>query len=124
MTNFPEYMPQVEKLIVNRLISAVLKAGWTISVFDGEEWALKTSTNRAAIQAETAATDETTYRIRSASGEALGQIWLVHGNGTDVISDYTDNGDMDLLIDPVMEYAGTQEGKVFGRFEHSEIEAR
>jgi hypothetical protein len=81
----------LEAEIINRLITAILNHGYCISVYDGEEYALERSYNQAAIQEETSATDETTYRMYSREGDYKGFFWLIHGNGEDVISDHSDN---------------------------------
>lgn len=86
-----------ERAVVNRVIRAALSVGLNISVFDGEEWSLKASSDYAAITAEVAATDQTTLRFRDASKKLLGSIYLVHGNGDEVISDHTDNALMRAL---------------------------
>ncbi len=86
-----------ERAIVNRMIRAALAANLTVSVFDGEEWGLRASSNYAAITAEVAVTDQTTLRFRDASKKLLGSIYLVHGNGDEVISDHTDNALMRAL---------------------------
>jgi hypothetical protein len=96
-----------ERAIVDRLIRAALGRGWTISVFDGEEWSLKRSTDYEAITAEVCATDETTLNFRDPVAPAqIGRVWLIHGNGADVISDCTANAPaLDALlaeVDPEM----------------------
>ena len=101
MAHFPDYMPASEKRVVNKLLTRILDAGYTISVYDGEEYALRKSRDRAAIQRETAATEATTYVIHRGD-DRLGSIWLVHGNGDEVISDSSWNHnihDAEAIID-------------------------
>jgi len=87
-----------EQRIVGKLIREALDEDLTISVFDGEEWALKTSTDYEAITKEVAATDITELRFRDKNRKSVGWAMLVHGNGEDVISDYTDNETMNRLV--------------------------
>lgn len=105
--SFPTYLWRDEAEIINALITACLKRGLKISVHDGTEWALKQSTDRAAIQKEVAATDETSFRIRDAEGEYAGFFWLIHGNRAHVVADHSDNEICNEIwdeIEPVTEY--------------------
>lgn len=94
---FPAHMRLDEQKIVRRLILRALDKGWVVSVFDGEEWPVKKSNDFEKITAEIAATDETQLRFRNADGETRGWMLLVHGNGDEVIADYTDNNFMEEL---------------------------
>lgn len=94
-----------ERQIISALLDDAASAGFVVSVYDGEEWALKVSASRSDIAANVGATDETTLRFRDPSrldphGKAatVGQVFLVHGNGCDVISDYSDNADTRSLV--------------------------
>lgn len=94
-----EHLQQIEREIISTLVDDALQAGLLVSVFDGEEYALKLSADRAAILEVIGATDETTLRFRDparkADGsnlpEAVGAVFLVHGNGSDVLGDWSDN---------------------------------
>jgi hypothetical protein len=88
---YPDYLDPVEREIIDRIIKDVLAAGHTIWVEDGEEIALKRSTDYEAITAEIAATCETTLIIETPDG--VGHIWLIHGNGCDVVSDWTSSAE-------------------------------
>lgn len=89
--SFPDHIREDEAKIIDALITAALNRGLTISVNDGEEWALRESTDRHAIQKEVAATDVTFFQLRNADGKKVGWFDCIHGNGCDVIHDYTDN---------------------------------
>lgn len=81
------------------IVSAALDAGHRVSVFDGEEWVVKFSTNRAKILKACGSTEEDTLRIRDALGNRVGSVTLVYGNEPGVlISDHTDNEAMDALL--------------------------
>ena len=65
------------------LIGKALAAGLSVSVHDGEAWALKRSTDAAAILAALGSTDADSLRFRDAAGENVGFAYLVYGNGPD-----------------------------------------
>lgn len=89
--SFPSYLWEDECQIINALITSIFREGLVISVFDGEEYALKRSSVRSEIQKEVAATDETTFVVRDTEGRRHGFFWLIHGNRGDVLTDYTAN---------------------------------
>jgi len=91
---FPAHMDAAETRICNLLITVILEAGYAIRVRCGEEGDVfvEATTDRAAIQKETAATGATYYDVMSYNAHPgkmvrVGTIWLVHGNGCDLISD-------------------------------------
>lgn len=96
---------QIERKIIGRLMRAILDAGHCISVNDGEEWVLKMSTSQTKIMGAMFSTDEDFWRVRNTAGESLGVIHFVHGNGNDVISDYSCS--LEELIAPVQAYSDT-----------------
>jgi len=89
MTHFPDHLGKIESRIINRLISAILDAGYSIRVGEGEEGERLTrpTRHRPTIQSETAATCITLFDIMQGDAERLATIVLIHGNGEDVISD-------------------------------------
>lgn len=100
--NFPKWVLDEERLIIGRLITAILDRDLTISVYDGEEFSVNKSRDRALIERETAATCETYYILFDDKQVQRGAIWLIHGNGEDVISDHTDNEICGELCDAAM----------------------
>lgn len=82
-------LSDIERKIIEPIIDRTLKAGLVISVYDGEEYALNFSTDKAEILKVTGATDETTYWFCDGV-TYLGHVHLVHGNDEDVVSDCTD----------------------------------
>jgi hypothetical protein len=92
-----EHLSQTEKTIISAILADAISAGYTISVYDGEEWAVKLATSVEAAAREIGATDCTTLRFRK-HGESVGQVFLVHGNDCDVIADHTDNAAMESLL--------------------------
>ena len=95
-----------ERAIVDRLIRAALERKYLVTLHDGEERVLSRSSSYDDITALIAATDMTvlTFFDTSIEGPAgKGRVILIHGNGEDVVHDYTDN---DLIADLVAEATG------------------
>jgi hypothetical protein len=97
MIQFPnKNMSVVENQIVERLVTDILAAGLTVSVYDGEEYPLRHSTDMRAIMDALASTDMdelVLYYPKNEQGLRMRAGWvsLVWGNDTAVISDYTTN---------------------------------
>ena len=89
----------IERRIAGKLIGDALKAGYAISVFDGEEIALGHAKSRLLIEGAMASTDEDYLSFFEASGKRAGWVRLIYGNGEDLISDYADNAAMNALIE-------------------------
>lgn len=84
----------MERVIAAATIRAALKAGFTLSVFDGEEVTIKCSTNFEDILFSMCTTDEDFLYLNrgGGNGKRVGWIRFIYGNtGYDVISDYTLN---------------------------------
>lgn len=91
-------MDKIETTICNRLVTRAIEAGYAVTVYDGEEFALRNSRDRAAIKAAMFSTDSD--RLYFWNGrDMLGSILLIYGNGEDVISDYSDNEAMNALAE-------------------------
>ena len=97
--SFPYLNNVDERAIIGLIVSDTLAAGHVVSVYDGEEWALKRSEKAQDIASEIGASDETQLRIRRADGSVLGWVLLIHGNGSDVICDYSDNEELNSLLE-------------------------
>ena len=85
---------KVERTIAKRLIRTILEAGYDVRIHEGEDWAMdKRSNDPKTIFDNMASTDEDRVYFYSTSErkEQLGWIWLIYGNGEDLISDYSDN---------------------------------
>ena len=110
MKNFPEHAMRphlrVEANIISRAIGGFLKGGCAISVFDGEEFAVQKSTSRAEIEAECFATEETTFNVWK-DGKKIGFVWFIHGNGHDVISDYSDSPELEAMMASAIKFGET-----------------
>ena len=108
MKHFPEHSDrphlQPEREIISRVITSALKAGYMVSVHDGEEYGVQRTTDRAKIEAECFATDATTFILRRPNGDRIGFVWFIHGNEWDVISDYSDNEETETVLAPAFAY--------------------
>jgi hypothetical protein len=63
--------------------------GYTIDVFDGEDYSLKDSADVEAILGAMFSTDDDRLYLCK-GGKSVGWVWLIYGNsGWDVISDHT-----------------------------------
>lgn len=96
MTAF-EHCTALEARIAKRLVADALAAGWSISVHDGEEWAIKQSTDKAAIYAAMCSTEMDTLRFRK-DGEPIGSVTLIYGNGEDLVSDSGDGDELQAFL--------------------------
>lgn len=101
-----------ERQVVCAVLDAALSSGLLVSVYDGEEWALDRSNDRAAIECLIGATDETMLRFRSGApfpdadhARVVGHVWLIHGNGCDVLADHSDGAEMARLLAPALALA-------------------
>lgn len=98
---YPDDIRPIEKPIIDRIVKTALERGWTISVFDSEEWPVKRSRDYETITANISTTDLTQLKFRDSDGNYLGVVIFVHGNDEDVICDCTDNPEMlELCDDP------------------------
>ena len=83
---------RIEKRLARRAAACLIRAGFTVEVYDGEETALARSTDLRAISGALMSTDED-YLIAwdASTGKRRGWVWLIYGNGIDLISDLTVN---------------------------------
>ncbi len=81
------------------LVNASIKAGYLVSVFDGEEWPVKRSANIKDIFAAIDSVEEAQLRIRDKEGNYIGWALLVpYGVADDeTVADYSDNEIMRAL---------------------------
>lgn len=85
--------------VTTTLINSLIDGNLTVSVYDGEEFTVKRSTNVKDIlhavydydangQVKYMSTEMMTLKVRDAEGNHLGDVMLVDGNGAEVIADY------------------------------------
>lgn len=87
---------RVERAIARRFVLDALAAGYTINVDNGDGYELPMSSSSPKKILETMfATDEEDLIIFR-KGKLYGWVQFIHGNGPDVISDYSTN------LEPIM----------------------
>lgn len=82
-----------EHTVANRLVRNIINRGYTVSVWEGEDWALRRSANLQEIMESLASTGEDVLLVKDGE-KTIGRFWLVWGNdpsGEELIADYTDN---------------------------------
>jgi hypothetical protein len=84
---------ETERRIVSRIVKDAIKAGYSMSVYDGEEWVLKSCNEYQKTMRALFSTDEDTILFKTNDNRTVGRVYLVYGNddGFDVICDYTAN---------------------------------
>lgn len=105
-------LPLIERRIIDAILDAAAARGWLVSVHDGEQWALAPSRDRAAIAGAIGATEQTMLRLRDPNGwpdpkhgPLVGDVDLIHGNGCDVIHDYSDVPALSEMLAPALALA-------------------
>ena len=90
-----------ERRVVTRLLAVAFRKGYTVSVFDGEEWTVKSSRSSDEITAALATTGEDTLKVYDKSGFPLGKIYLIWGNdpnGSELVADHNDEPAINELV--------------------------
>jgi hypothetical protein len=87
---------KIERQIVRKVIDDAISAGYTLSVFDGEEETLSNCGDAQAVFDAMFTTDQDhLYLLKG--GKDIGWVFFVYGNsGWDVINDHTTNIEMIL----------------------------
>ena len=95
----------VEWFIARRVVTALLEAGYLLSVWNGEETTVKHGNDRAVLISALMTTDEDrilVYHTDCMEYGSIGWVYLVYGNdGWDVVSDYTTN--LEDVLKPVFD---------------------
>lgn len=97
-----KYVPTSARRIAKGIVQAALDKGYAISVYDGEETTVKQSTDRKAVLDAMATTndDRLTFWL---GDQRIGTAWLIYENDEDVLSDWSDNEEMNALLAPFTE---------------------
>ncbi|HGC8067002.1 TPA: hypothetical protein ACI1IR_004362 [Yersinia enterocolitica] len=83
---------KIERRIAKAAVKGLIEAGYTVSVFDGEETTLTDSTDAKAIEAAMFTTDEDRLHVTRVTDGQKGWVLFIYGNdGYDVIADNTVN---------------------------------
>jgi hypothetical protein len=90
-----------EEMVCRAIIREALALGWTVSVHDGEEWAVKRSDNTSEIFNAANSVDTCTLLFRK-HGDRVGTVFLVWGNSPEeLICDHSDNDVINALVNRV-----------------------
>lgn len=95
---FMRYTTPTERRIARALINGAIKRGWSVSVYDGQEWTLRNVCALATVTDALATTDSDTLHFTNPNMVGVGQVLLIWGNDEDVISDHSDNAAMRSLV--------------------------
>ncbi len=94
MRKYPTHASQTDRAAAAALVTECLKGGNTLSVYDGEEWCLKYSTNKLDVLKALSSTGEDNLRVSSPDGTRLGSFYLIYHNGStpmELIADHSAN---------------------------------
>lgn len=97
--SYPDHLNPIERQIIDKLIKAALADGFKISVYGDGILDLAPSADYEAIINEVAACGETCLMLWPGGH----WIQLVHGNGAEVISDYTVK--TEEFMEPICDFA-------------------
>lgn len=97
-----KYATQTERRIAEATVDAMLAAGWSLSVFDGEEYTVRHSRDRAQVLGALATTSDDRLFASQPDGARVGFVWLVWGNGCDLLSDWSDVQPIAAMLEPVL----------------------
>jgi hypothetical protein len=99
-----EHASIVERRIVGRLVEALLAAGYSLGVNDGEERTITNSKDADAIYKALASTDSDTLIAHFPDSDREAGVLLIWGNDVDVISDY--HTSLEPVLAPINDWIG------------------
>ena len=103
MTMTVEQRRDIEKKIVTRTLETLIRAGYEISVYNGEEIVVKKSIQTEGILEKMFSVDDEQILLYK-NGKRVGFVEFIYGNdGWDVIADHS--GHLGDVLSPVTEYA-------------------
>jgi len=94
--NKPNYCNNDDRICVQLLLAEILRDGRTVSIHDGEEWALNGSSDLHNILDGLASTGEDLIEVADKLNHVLGKFYLIYCNGSEgdpmiCLTDYTAN---------------------------------
>lgn len=95
---FMRYTTPTERRITRALINGAIQRGWSVSVYDGEEWTLRNVCALKTVTDALATTGSDVLHFTKPNMTGAGQVVLIWGNDEDVISDHSDNAAMRSLV--------------------------
>ena len=94
MTEFTQFAKPGEQKIARKLVREALRRGYVVSVWDGEEWALRGATKLQDVLDQLCSTGQDVVSIRKPRDGGAIKFLLVWGNdpeGCELIADHTDS---------------------------------
>lgn len=91
---YPETAERIigERRVVRRLVTAAINKGFQVSINNGEDWEIKTSSNVQDVMDCIMATDEDYVRLTGCMGEIVATFRMIYGNSpAEVIADHSTN---------------------------------
>jgi hypothetical protein len=101
LNDYHRFTTAGERRTIANLLRVAFRKGYAISVYDGEEWTVKSSSNSDEITEALATTGEDTLKIYDKSGFPLGKIYLIWGNaadGSELVADHNDEPAINELV--------------------------
>ena len=103
-----EILIEIEKQIVEKTVHTLTNQGYFLSVWDGEEFAIRRASDAKGVIAAMMQTEEDTLRVLDGEGKRVGFVYFVYGNdGWDVICDYSTA--LETTLEPVFTLANRLE---------------
>lgn len=88
--------------IVRKMVEAMIQAGMTVSVFDGETFQTKRTADVKVVLDGLDGLEEAWLNVRL-NDKLLGRVYLVFGEGADVVADWHES--LDAQVQPAVDYA-------------------
>lgn len=94
-----------EKSVVRKVVRNALNMGYSISLYDGEEWTIQRATTEKEVMSAIQTTDADTLRFRKIDdvGTPVGSVYFVYGNSaSEVMNDWTDTEEVAAILAPAL----------------------
>lgn len=95
-----------ERKVFKKVVESALRLGYIVSLYDGEEYTVKRSSDKAAILAagQTTDMDRLYFRV-AATGEQVGYVMFIYGNqASEVMADWVDNEQVEAILTDAIAY--------------------
>lgn len=102
-TDFARFASQEERRIARQLLAAIFsEPGRSVTVSNGGDETTGLILRESGVYRHLASTGSDVVTIYE-RGEQIGWVWLVWGNGEDLISDYSDNEATSAFVEPLLD---------------------
>lgn len=98
---------QGEKSVIRAAVSNGIKLGYTVSVYDGEAWAVRNSASVVEVVDAIQSTDADSIKFNKMGADgkrvSVGTIYAVYGNSAgEVLADWTDSPEFETILAPAI----------------------